>query len=206
MLAKCSRTAATAPRGRGPRGEARERRRQWLVAKGTALASLPALLLVACGGPPGAGRRLGDDLGTFSVEASEVDGGCGGGALGSAPRFQFDVELSRADSELFWDARVGGTIDASLEFELATSTSVALRPARGADPGCAVLRDDFIWGVLEADAAGTVMGFTGNMRFSFKGAEGSACTLDDAAEADLQRLPCSLSYELEGSRTRAPEP
>jgi hypothetical protein len=206
MLANRSRTAVSAPRSRW-RGEGRGRRRRRLVATGTAVASLPALLLVgACSGPPGAGRRLGDDLGTFSVEASEVDGGCGGGALGSAPRFRFDVELSRADFELFWDARVGGTIDESLEFELATSTSVELRPARGADPGCAVLRDDFIWGVLQTDAAGTVMGFTGNMRFSFKGAEGSACTLDDTAEADLQRLPCSLSYELEGSRTRAPEP
>src|SRR6187551_2459021 len=99
MVAKCSRTAVSAPRSRGQRGAARGRR-QRLVATGTARASLPGLLLQAGGGsgPPGAGRRLGDDLGTFSVEATEVDGGCGGGALGSAPRFQFDVELSRADS------------------------------------------------------------------------------------------------------------
>jgi hypothetical protein len=204
MPAKRAHTAVEAPRGRGHRGTAGGRPLRRAAPGAAALSAV--LLSAACSGPPGAGRRLGDDLGTFSVEASEVDGGCGVGALGSAPRFQFDVELSRADSELFWDARVGGTIDENLEFDLATSSSVALRPARGADPGCSVLREDFISGVLEADAVGTVIAFTGSMRFTFKGAPGSACTLDDTAAADLERLPCSLSYELEGTRTRAPEP
>jgi hypothetical protein len=168
------------------------------------------LLLAACSGQPGAGRRLGDDLGTFSVEATEserADGSaCGAGALGSAPRFQFDVELTRADSELFWDGRIGGTVDANLDFDLAALVSVELRPARGADPGCSVVRQDTIWGTLAADTSGEVLGFVGSMRFTFEAAAGSACTLDDTAAAELGRLPCSLRYELDAVRTRAPEP
>lgn len=184
--------------GRGQGGRSRRR-------AASATAPLIAALVGACSGPPGAGRRLGADLGTFSVEASEADGGCGAGALGSTPRFRFDVELSRADSELFWDGQ-GGTIDESSKFEVAARSSVVLRPARGSDPGCSVLRDDVIWGLLLADAAGAVVGLSGTMRFTFQAAAGSACTLDDTAEAAVERLPCSLSYELEGSRTRAPEP
>jgi hypothetical protein len=195
-----SSTEVTAARGRGCGSAAR-------AALGRALvAGVSVCLLAACSGPDGAGRRLGDDLGTFSVDANEVDGSCGAGAVGSAPSFQFDVELTRADAELFWDGRIGGTIDANLAFELAASVGVEVRPARGADPGCNVVRTDFISGVLHADASDQVVGLSGSMRFEFAAADGSACTPDDAAAAELARLPCRLSYALEGTRTRAPGP
>lgn len=203
MAARGSSTQAASARVREGRRAARSALGRRHTSCGLATC---ALLLAACSGPPGAGRRLGDDLGTFSVEAAEVDGGCGAGAVGSTPRFRFDVELARSDAELFWDGRIGGTIDASLDFELAASVDVELRPARGADPGCSVNREDFISGALHADATGAVLGFSGSMRFAFQPAPSSVCTLDDASAADLQRLPCSLSYDLEGSRTRAPAP
>ncbi len=183
-------------RGRGPS------RRRGRSPIGTAC----ALLLGACSGPPGTGRTLGDDLGTFSVDAAEVANECGAGAVGSAPEMRFDVDLARADAELFWDGRVGGTIDANLDFEFAARVDVALRPARGADPGCNVTRDDFISGALIADGAGAVTGFTGDMRFDFAATAESTCTPDDTTAAALARLPCRLSYRLEGARTRVPEP
>src|SRR5688572_8499673 len=204
MAARGSSTEAASARVRRGWRAARSTRGRRPASRGLGTSAL--LLVAACSGPPGAGRRLGDDLGTFSVEAAEVDGGCGPGAVGSAPRFRFDVELARSGAELFWDGRIGGSIDASLDFELAASVDVELRPARGADPGCSVNREDFITGALRTDDTGAVVAFSGSMSFAFQPAVGSACTLDDASAADLQRLPCSLSYDLEGSRTRAPAP
>jgi len=149
------------------------------------------------------GRTLGDDLGTFSVQASESDNDCGPGALGSTPQLSFDVELARADTELFWDGR-GGNIGADLAFEVIAGTRVALRPAGGADPGCAVARQDSISGSLRADPAGAVTALTGAMRFDFAAEPDAECTPRELGEADLPALPCSMTYALEGRRTRAP--
>lgn len=159
----------------------------------------------ACSGPPGAGRQLGDDLGTFTVAATEANNSCGRGALGSSPEFSFDVELSRDASELFWDGRVGGRIDASLEFVFAATVEVPSRQARPADPGCTLIRSDQITGLLEADASGTVLGFTGTLEFAFATDPASRCTAEDELRAGLPRLPCGFGYTLEAERTRAPE-
>lgn len=159
---------------------------------------------VGCSGPPGLGRTLGADLGTFQVEADETTNSCGADALGRAPSFAFDVELARADTELFWDGHVGGTIRASLQFEFATRVSVSLRPARAVDPGCAIARTDRIVGALRADPAGDLTAFSAAMSYDFSLELGSQCSLDEGAGAGLERLPCSMSYELDGRRTRAP--
>jgi hypothetical protein len=163
------------------------------------------LLVAACSGPPSAGRQLGDDLGTFHVEASESHNTCGAGTLGMLPRFGFDVQLSRADSELFWDARIGGKIDPALEFELSARVSVSFRMPRGRAPGCAVRRDDHISGRLRADGEGAITGFTGVMQYDFAPEPPSDCTLEDQLTAGLATLPCSMSYGLTGDRTRLPE-
>src|SRR5262245_58937422 len=59
-------------------------------------------LLSGCSGPPGVGRQLGDDLGGFHVAATELTNGCGAGALGSRRSFDFEIELSRERTQLFW--------------------------------------------------------------------------------------------------------
>src|SRR5436190_3328175 len=73
-----------------------------------------------CSGPPGAGRALGTDLGTFGVEAAIGTNECGPGTLGSTAEFAFDVDLARGDGELFWDG-VGGRIGPELDFEVSAS-------------------------------------------------------------------------------------
>jgi hypothetical protein len=163
------------------------------------------IALVGCSAEPGTGRSLGTDLGTFAVEATRSTNECGPGALGNPAAFTFDVELARADGELFWDAR-GGRIGPDLDFELSASSSFELRPARGAIAGCSIVRDDRISGVLQPDASRSLTAFSAEMRFDFAAEVGSACTAEEQDEADLPRLPCWMSYALSGQRTRAPRP
>jgi hypothetical protein len=159
----------------------------------------------ACSGPPGAGRKLGDDLGTFHVVATETQNSCGPGSLGSSETFEFDIELSRHASELFWDGQVGGTILASLDFELAAEVSVTLRAARAGNGGCAIDRADRVEGVLTEDASGDLIGFTGSLRYGFAADPSSECSLEDELDSGLSRLPCSMRYALSAARTRTPE-
>jgi hypothetical protein len=168
-------------------------------------ALLGSLLAAACSGPPGAGRQLGEDLGTFHVEASEALNTCGAGSLGSQASFDFEVELSRADSELFWDGRIGGEILASLEFEFSAEISVILRPPRAPRAGCVIARQDRISGALRPDATGAIATFAGTMRYSFAQPAATDCTIEEQQSAGLTLLPCSMSYGLTGQRTRAPE-
>jgi len=160
-----------------------------------------ALATLSCSAAPGEGRRLGTDLGTFGVQAEETANECGPGALGSSPRWAFDVELLRADTELFWDGRVGGDLHADLSFEIATSLSIDVRPARAGAAGCTIARDDHISGVLSPDAAGELTAFTGEMRFDFATTPASTCSAEDGIAAGLPRLPCHMSYALQGERT-----
>jgi hypothetical protein len=169
-------------------------------------AAAAVTIALGCSGAPGAGRTLGTDLGTFGVEATRRVNDCGPGALGESERLSFDVELARAETELFWDGRVGGRLGRMLDFEFATRQSFELRPARGADAGCAIARDDVIVGVLEPDATGELTAFSAEMRFDFATTRGSTCTAEEQALAELPRLPCRMSYALEGQRTRAPMP
>lgn len=159
----------------------------------------------ACSASPGEGRRLGTDLGTFSVEAVRADNACGPDALGNPQRFAFDVELARADTELFWDGS-GGRLGADLDFELSASVDAVLRAPRGADAGCTIVRGDRIAGVLAADDSGAITAFTGEMDFAFAATPESTCTLEERDAADLPELPCRMSYDLRGLRTRAPMP
>lgn len=161
--------------------------------------------LVACSGPPGAGRRLGEDLGTFQVEAVESGNTCGPAALGSTERFDFEVELARADSELFWDGRAGGQVRATLDFEIATENTFTLRRPVGPDGGCAITRRDGVSGTLRSNAAGEIDAFLGEMIYDFAEALLSTCTAEEQQAAGLPLLPCRLSYELDATRTRVPE-
>lgn len=168
--------------------------------------TLAGALVLGCSGPPGEGRTLGTDLGTFQVAATEAGNDCGLNALGSAPELSFDVELARADTELFWEGRVPGTIGADLAFVFIASIDVELRPARGALAGCRVVRDDEITGDLRPNGSGELTSFTGQMRFDFAATPESTCSPEDLGAAQLSRLPCGMSYTLDAQRTRAPGP
>lgn len=161
--------------------------------------------LVACSGPPGAGRQLGDDLGSFQVDAVESANTCGPEALGSPESFDFVVELARADTQLFWDGRVAGQVRAALDFEIAIENTFPLRRPAGSDVGCAVTRRDTVAGTLRANTAGEIDAFVGDMTYDFAEGTVSACTPEDQEAAGLPRLPCRLSYRLDATRTREPE-
>lgn len=160
---------------------------------------------VGCSARPGDGRSLGSDLGTFSVDAEREANTCGPNALDNPNQFAFDVELMRADTELFWDGS-GGRLGAGLDFELSAAVRTELRAARGVDGGCSIVREDVIAGVLAADDSGAITSFTGEMAFAFAATPESTCTLEELEGADLPQLPCRMSYALRGRRTRVPMP
>jgi hypothetical protein len=130
---------------------------------------------------------------------------CGPDASDNPPRFSFDVELARADTELFWDG-AGGRLGAGLDFEIGASVRRELRAPRGADGGCSIVRADRIDGVLFPDDAGAITAFTGEMQFAFDATPESTCTLEERETAGLPQLPCRLRYALSGRRSRAPMP
>ena len=165
-------------------------------------AAAPSL---GCSGPPGAGRQLGADLGTFHVAASEAENGCGAGVLGASSRFEFEIELSREHSELYWGRRRGIVLYPSLAFELEASMILPISERRPGVPGCAIQRLDHIEGTLEARSDGEVTGFAASMSYAFAADPTAPCSFDDQLVAGLPRLPCQMSYGLEAERTRAPE-
>lgn len=164
-----------------------------------------AALCGACSGPPGAGRQLGADLGGFQVRASEAINGCGAGALGSRPSFDFEIDLARDQGELFWGRQGSALLDSALRFELTESVSVELTAPSGPQPGCSIGRADRITGTLSEDAGGEVQGFTGRLEHTFQVLPGQQCSLDDRLEAGLPQLPCTMAYDLTAVRSRDPE-
>jgi len=164
-----------------------------------------ALLFAGCSGPPGAGRFPGADLGGFHVAATSTTNGCGAGALGSPPKYSFDIDLSRDGRELFWGRQSSGEIDANLAFEFTSSVRVEITPASNVRKGCTIGRADHIVGTLREDALGNISGFSGSMTHAFASAPDSACTVDDRIGAGLPELPCQMDYTLEGQLSREPE-
>jgi len=148
------------------------------------------------------GRELGDDLGTFRVEANEENNSCGAGALGSQPAFDFDVELSSDTREIFWNNQTSGSLDQENRFDLRASVMVE-GETLGTQPTCVIERRDRIWGTLSDSETG-IDGFTGTMTYDFRTAFEAICDEFDREQAGVPVLPCQLRYELEGERTRAP--
>lgn len=164
-----------------------------------------ALACTGCSGPPSAGRQLGDDLGGFQVSASETANGCGAGALGSTPSFEFEIDLARDQGELFWGGQGSARLDEGLGFELVDTIRVELTPPRGGQPGCSIQRSDRIAGTLTPNASGEIVGFGARLEHTFAVAAGGLCSLDDRLAAGLPQLPCSILYALDGERWREPE-
>jgi hypothetical protein len=188
-------------------------------------------ILAACSGPPGAGRQLGDDLGGFHVAATELTNGCGAGALGSRTSFDFDIDLARGSTQIFWGQEASGPLDAQLGFEFSAALRVSIGPNTAPNEndtvpndtvpddtaanrahtggvtsaGCTIARADHVTGTLQPDANGEVLGFKGTLSYSFAPAQGSTCSLDDRIAAGLPRLPCEMDYALAADRTRTPD-
>lgn len=160
-------------------------------------------LALACSGPPGAGLLRGDDQGTFEVDAVQVDSSCGEGALGSAPQWQFEVDLSASPTELFWDGRASSRLDDS-KFQLSIRGPVAQsRAAATPTDSCTIARIDTISGVLELETD-SIVGLVAQLRYGYAPTPSSRCGPGAAAEAGLAQLPCTMLYDLTAKRVRAP--
>jgi hypothetical protein len=175
--------------------------RSWALLARSCFVLLGGLTSAACA-PPGEGRELGDDLGTFRVAASEADNSCGPGVLGATPTFDFDVELASDALEIFWNGQTAGSLDQRLRFDVRASVVVEGEDL-GTQPTCRLERRDHVWGTLRDSETG-IDGFTGTMTYDFRPALEAVCDDFDQEQAGVPVLPCQMRYELTAERTREP--
>jgi hypothetical protein len=182
-----------ADRDAGARARGRGKSVGWAVLAAT----------LACSGAPGAGSRLGDDLGTFHVTASQLTNDCGAGALGATASFAFDVELQRDYTQLFWGGQ-SGRMESGDGFDVAAIVRVPVGTPSAIATSCVIERDDHVSGSFESTADGGFEGFAATLSYSYASDPTTPCTLDLQSRAGLPELPCSMNYALRGQRTRAP--
>jgi hypothetical protein len=149
----------------------------------------------------------GEPLGTFHVTGNLEGSSCGPDALGSAALWEFDVQLSRDGNDLYWlngrEAVYGRLGNDGRSFVFDTRVQVDAQQAKGAYPGCTLIRNDSATGKLSS-ADLDVEGFSGMLRFDFSAKAGGDCAALLGQQGGLAALPCDMSYELEGLRTEKP--
>ena len=163
---------------------------------------LLGLLAPACGNP-----LPGTPLGTFQVTAKVAANSCG---LGAPSDYQFDVELSRLGSTLYWSWLDNAPIssgplapvsaaDPRLQASLTATQSADVDPTDAGAGPCTMTRTDSLHVTL---APGSPPGtFTGTMSYLFTVESGSDCTDQlTAAGGSYSALPCSVSYAIAGTR------
>jgi hypothetical protein len=173
--------------------------------------------LLGCSGPPGAGLKLGADLGTFHVLASESANDCGAGVLGETPSLDYQVDLQRDYTQLFWNGSSGtvsddGSFSISVVVRMQTSMPSAPddAPNFSAEPDmpvapCVIERQDAISGTLVSDGTGGFASLMATSSYNFDVAADARCTLAQETAAGLPNLPCGIRYTLRGTRTRTPD-
>ena len=166
----------------------------------------PALLLLGCsspGEPTGDPYVPGEYLGAYHVSGTLQVADCGT-ALGSPATWSFDVQLSRADYELFWlngrEAISGRVAADGVSFTIETKVDVPLEP--DSPLGCTIARADRAAGRLSS-ATLDVPSFEGTLEYTYDAAPNADCSAYVDA-AGFSRLPCRVGYALDGNRTRRP--
>lgn len=148
----------------------------------------------------------GEHLGTFHIVARLSASTCGPGALGSQDVWEFDVQMSREDSEVFWlngEEPVTGALAADgVSFAFDSSAQIQLIEPGPGYPGCAVIRTDRASGQL--DSTEEVLGFAGKLGYGFVPAAGSDCTEALGVEGGFYALPCEIQYDMTATRTEGP--
>ena len=171
-----------------------------------AAASLAALGLLGCEGfgQGGHGDVPGEWLGRYAVVAKIEQSSCGPGALGATDVWEFEMELSRGDRELFWlhaEQVVAGRLASDgvgFTFESRSQVPV-VEPGPGRS-GCTIVRSDHADGTLEASGE-TISGFEGRLRYGYVPASGSDCSPVLLVGGGFAALPCEIAYRMEGVRT-----
>jgi hypothetical protein len=145
----------------------------------------------------------GDELGSFHVVGRMDVSSCGPGALGSKDVWEFDVKLSRDGDDLYWlngKEPVYGRIAADgVTFSFDSQSAITTRAAKGAMPGCTVIRRDLASGVLQGGA--DVSGFSGDLRFGYAPTPESDCTDLVGVDGGFAQLPCEIGYEMTAAKS-----
>ncbi|HVR21147.1 MAG TPA: hypothetical protein VMS65_15650 [Polyangiaceae bacterium] len=152
----------------------------------------------------------GDLLGTYAVQGALVESDCGEGALGSTNEWSFDVKLSRFHDDLYWingrEVIPGGVEPDGVSFAFTTRVEAEVLPTAKGRPACVLSRADSAKGTLSSDSS-DVETFDATLTFSYSAVAGSDCELWVGGPDTVAALPCSMSYDLTGSRMgEAPEP
>ena len=112
----------------------------------------------------------GEALGHFRVTANIEESTCGPGALGSTDEWEFDVHLSRRETDLYWlngqEAIPGRLAADGVSFAFDTRVRIQVAPPGKGSAGCTVLRSDQASGTLES-AGPDIVGFNGRLRFGY---------------------------------------
>jgi len=151
----------------------------------------------------------GDLLGTYAVKGTLADSSCGEGALGSSERWSFDVKLSRFHEDLYWingrEVIPGGIAPDGVSFSFSTRVEGEVIPAARGRSACVVSRADDATGTLSSGSL-DVETFEASLTFGYSAVEGSDCEGFIGSPGGVAGLPCSMTYDLTGTRRgEAPE-
>jgi hypothetical protein len=148
-------------------------------------------------------KAPGDMLGTFQVAGTLADSTCGEGALGAGKTWDFEVKLTRFDSDLYWlngrETIVGDIANDGRSFSIESGVDVKVSDPQRGQKGCIVARKDDAEGKL-SDSGTDVDSFDGTLEFTYSQASGSDCSPWLGAEGFVETLPCSITYDLKGVR------
>ena len=162
-----------------------------------------ALALCAC-----AQADPADSLGRFEVKAARTQSCGDSGLLGSLEQQTYVVALRRISSKVLeWET--GSTaLMLSLDPDGVTFTGVGgteanMRTGKEPEgtPPCMIQRTDALDGTLAGTASAGYSGFEGTVSYAYAPTDGSSCgDLLTGSDPIADALPCTLEYELVGTR------
>jgi len=159
------------------------------------------LLTAGCGST----AMPGTALGTFSIDATSTANSCGDG-LGTQSPWDFDVELSRDVTRLYWrkdEVTMSGVLSSDLKATITGTTTTKVVAADAGIAGCTMSRDDSV--TVSLGTATVITAVSGTMTLIFDASTESDCSAELAANGGTyDELPCELDYSFTGTRTKAP--
>ena len=149
----------------------------------------------------------GDLLGTYAVSGSLSESNCGRGALGSSDTWDFEVKLSRFHEDIYWingrEVISGGIAPDGVTFSFSTRVEGEVVPEGQGFAACVLSRSDSARGKLSSKTI-DVESFDATLTFAFSAGQESDCSTWVGTPEGTETLPCSMSYELTGTRTAKP--
>ncbi len=142
----------------------------------------------------------GTTLGIYSVKGTLTTNTCGAG-LGAPSPWNFNVELSKTATDLYWNtmdgsALLSGTLSSSVT--MGNSTSANVDGVDGSTGPCSMTRADTL--TLDLSSGAVPSSFSGSLSYTFSVDSGSSCADQmSSAGGAYDTLPCTIAYTLSGS-------